>query len=1118
VAGVPAEARSFLQADRAELSAKDVRLPNRSLLEAAYPDEIAGKSPVALMAVADGYLALGDAVEAGKVLDDLLATAAKTKPAGTAEVLAVARALMLKERSPEAEKLLNDQLALSPNDPRVCFALASLYNNTARRLQAEELYRRTVLLSDRNPVYRLALARALIDVGELSEAQAVLTPIAASSISAELLQLQIKMLRGEPIDAEAQAILQRPDAGRRFGLSLAMIYLAIGQPKRSAEICLDGLKANPNDVDLRRPLAQAYLAMGRRDEGIAEWKRVIASRPQSLPAYQRLALLLLAKAGLEGLEGEAATRPAQAFVRMSWEEVEKAIQKARSEMAEISRARDDLVDLALAGLYARLGQPDKGAECCERAVRSPASDGATRFRARLLRASLLARGGKLDDALRELDKLVAATEGIAKTRAMYAKANLLAANKQYPKAEAVLITLCEEAQARKDPFALLQAASLLARIEEIDEALSACDTVQQMLPNDPRSYLLRANVLMTAERLDEVPNLYEKAIELQPGDFRLYTALARVFDAQGKPLAALGALNRLQKTGRAGKPIGLFYEGALFARWGLQAEAIQRYEAVADLRYEPSPDLQLALARALARLGRGDQAKAALAKIPEHAREYVSAQLMLADLAEAAEVRLATVRKLGGKRPRSQRVLLHEMSILIGAGKPAEAVQAFEAFRKRMGAAARPPERAAALALTAAIRSGDLSKAGEIAKALAASSPSPRWRVTAALLLPDGGSEAASRPAGPGLPKVSEAGVFPAALLLCRTKRAGDEKTAKQCADRLDSLDAGLGKLQPPRSIPAALRLLCALLTDDEVQIKVAIAKLGSGPDGAAARELVSHSKASPKAAGEVATFVKTFIARELGLPELARIWAMQALRARPASQWAALEVMLTGPGAAELKEAGETLRPKDCELAQVLRADLLARQNHPAQAAEIHGALARRAGKVDPAYLLQQAMALEAAGRLEQALAVYREVMQLAKDKDPAAANNAACLVVQLSPKDAAKLAEARTWADAALKARPLPHIQDTAGWIAHLQGRDADALPLLRRAARGLPGSPDVHYHLGVVEAAAGDEQLAQWHLAAAVDLGEKLQAGGQTLPKTTAEVIRLAKQALAEVKRPG
>jgi len=125
---------------------------------------------------------------------------------------------------------------------------------------------------------------------------------------------------------------------------------------------------------------------------------------------------------------------------------------------------------------------------------------------------------------------------------------------------------------------------------------------------------------------------------------------------------------------------------------------------------------------------------------------------------------------------------------------------------------------------------------------------------------------------------------------------------------------------------------------------------------------------------------------------------------------------------------------------------------------------------------------------------------------------------VVQLSPKDAAKLAEARTWADAALKARPLPHIQDTAGWIAHLQGRDADALPLLRRAARGLPGSPDVHYHLGVVEAAAGDEQLAQWHLAAAVDLGEKLQAGGQTLPKTTAEVIRLAKQALAEVKRPG
>jgi tetratricopeptide (TPR) repeat protein len=888
-----------------------------------------------------------------------------------------------------------------------------------------------------------------------------------------------------------------------------MIYLAIGQPKRCAEICQEGLKANPNDADLRPPLAQAYLAMGKRDDCIREWKQVIASRPQSLPAYQRLVSLLLIEAGLEE---EGTTRPAQAFVRMSIEDIEKALTKARGDMAAIPRARQDLVDFAVAGLYARLGQPLRGAEYCERAIRNPTAGQTTQYRARLLRASLLARAGKLDDALGQLDELIAATQGIAKTRAMYGKANLLSAAKRFKEAEAVLATLCEEAQARKDPLSLLQAAGLLARIEEVDKALSTCDAVQQLLPDDPRSYLLRADVLISARRIEEVPDLYEKAIELQPGDFRLYRALSQVLDAQGRPRAALKALDRLQSQDQAGKPIGLFYQGALLAGWGLQAEAAGRYEEVAKLRYGPSPDLQLALASAFARLGRSDQARAALARIPEHAREYIPAQLMLSDMAETAEAKLAPVRELARKRPRSELVLLQEMSILVRAGKPGEAVKAFEDFRARVGAAAMPPERGAALALTAAIRAGDLSKARQISKALAEASPAPRWRTTAAMMLLDDDPAAAERM----LPEPSKAGVFPAALSLCVARRSGDEKTVKQCADRLDKLDVELGRLQPPRSIPAAARLLCALLARDELQVKVAVAKLGSGPIGAAAHELVSHSNVSPKAASEIMALLKALIARELGLPEVARIWAVEALKARPTSQWAALEIWLTGPGITQLQEASETLRPQDCELAQVLRAELLSRQKQSKQAAEIYGALARRGSKVEPEYLQRQAVALEEAGSRDQALAIYRELLQ--STKDPLAANNAACLVMQLSPKDSTKLAEARQWVDAALKARPLPHIQDTAGWIAHLQGRDADALPLLRRAVKGLPDSPDIHCHLGLVEAAAGDRQLAAWHLDAAVHLGDRLKSTGQAVPETTAEAIRLAREALAKLKQSG
>jgi tetratricopeptide (TPR) repeat protein len=228
------------------------------------------------------------------------------------------------------------------------------------------------------------------------------------------------------------------------------------------------------------------------------------------------------------------------------------------------------------------------------------------------------------------------------------------------------------------------------------------------------------------------------------------------------------------------------------------------------------------------------------------------------------------------------------------------------------------------------------------------------------------------------------------------------------------------------------------------------------------------------------------------------------------------MEVYFTGPQLAELQAALDVLRPEDCDLAKVLRADLLSRKKQPKQAAEIYAVLASKAEKPRPEYLQGQAMALEAAGEPAEALALYRKVWEM--NASAVAANNAACLVLRLSPNNQAELAEASRWIDAALKAMPMPHLQDTAGWIAHLQARDAEALSLLRRAVRGLPDSPDVHYHLGQVEAAKGDSTLAEWHLAAAVDLGNNLKASGEPISETTAAAIELAKQALAAIKKPG
>jgi len=60
---------------------------------------------------------------------------------------------------------------------------------------------------------------------------------------------------------------------------------------------------------------------------------------------------------------------------------------------------------------------------------------------------------------------------------------------------------------------------------------------------------------------------------------------------------------------------------------------------------------------------------------------------------------------------------------------------------------------------------------------------------------------------------------------------------------------------------------------------------------------------------------------------------------------------------------------------------------------------------------------------------------------------------------------------------------IADTLGWLLHRKNDSRGALPLLQQAARGLPGNPEVNYHLGVVSLAVGDEAnaLAAFRIAA-------------------------------------
>ena len=127
-------------------------------------------------------------------------------------------------------------------------------------------------------------------------------------------------------------------------------------------------------------------------------------------------------------------------------------------------------------------------------------------------------------------------------------------------------------------------------------------------------------------------------------------------------------------------------------------------------------------------------------------------------------------------------------------------------------------------------------------------------------------------------------------------------------------------------------------------------------------------------------------------------------------------------------------------------------------------------------------AVLLERSGRIEDAIAQYREVYRRRPDFD-VAANNLASLLIDSDPSPE-ELEEAFLAAKR-LRGSDVPQYQDTYGWLLHLRGESGKALTVLEKAAEGLPEHPLVQYHLGAVLAALGEAERARAVLERALEL---------------------------------
>ncbi|MFP4105649.1 MAG: tetratricopeptide repeat protein [Phycisphaerae bacterium] len=1038
--------------------------------------------PIVMLAVARGYRRIDQKEQAEAVLGDL----AELEPKNNPERFAVAVALRSTGKLSQAEKVLTEALRAEPGSPRAIYELGQLYHSTGRHLQAAEMFEEACQRRPEDSVYGVTLAQALADLGQLERADEQLERILQrepNHAEAALLSTQVKVMMGQKVDTSRFA---RSDSEKaEHGLSLAMSFLSQRDYDRCIEACRQLLKERPDNAKAMSLLAQAYYLTGRSDEYVAQCKQLITLQPEDRSAYIRLASYRLRQSG--------------------WHPDKIAL-----ELAKVPGARRAFIEPAVIYIAYQAGDHDAAVRLATRVLKDEEMPQESRLLARMNRASALIASGKVREGLNDLDHLAIAPGWSQKAR--HAKATVLLRTGKTKEADRIMQELLAEAKEQKSFSLLERLTRTYIRAAQPQKALVSAEAACRILPRDARPLTMKGDVLRACGKPEETVACYRKAIEYQPGDLENYRTLVRLLDRLDRREEALAILDEMSEMNRVSKAIALQERAFLLVSWGLPGEAAKTLSQLnsgtdSSLQDLP-PQVLYSLGIGWATLDRKEQAAQCFKAIPEYAPEFVAARVALAHIQETSEQSLAVLKELRQTKPSSIPAFVETLRVLHAARKHAELLQMFEDFGEKHSRGRPLPEAVSVLLVNSMVADGQVQRAAAHCLARSRSTERPYWRNLAVHLRMDTNPEAAATI----LPAPDDADIEQALLGMSLMHKLGNRKSFKAYAERYRQIRKQRAGEHP---IPARYQLFGDILTGQPA------AKLAGIVERYPVNEVVTRSVVQDIVDGagkdghldEAAELLRIDMALQLGLRKVGHDAAMKALKQRPSCQYAAaLAYRSADSNAQRLKILGK-VQPQNSLFVQALDADLAMKAGNYKRAAELFSKAAE-AERNNAVLLLNHGLALENLGQYEKALAVYSELME--SDNMSAritATNNMAYLLMVTRPSDQTALQQARSLALQATQASPKTvAFQDTLGWAQHLTGQNADALKNLRQVIKALPHSPEVHYHLGKAEARAGNDDLARWHLSAAVQYGSQAADKGHSIPDCQKKAVESARRSLA------
>ncbi|MCK5113669.1 MAG: tetratricopeptide repeat protein [Phycisphaerae bacterium] len=1015
-------------------------------------DEVCKKHPndlQLLMAVSEGFRTIGYDARSQEISEAVLKNP-RAKKLGRLTLAATKTTL---GDNAEAQALLMEQIRETPKNAQAHWQLGNLYLQTEQTSQGLAELRTAVNLQPEDLGYRMGLAKALFNTGMLKDALVEAKNVLENdpgNLSAGLLVDQIGIAFGS---SHIRSSVTGSPSDAAGALHLGSTYLRYGKTDDCITVVAKGVRKNPDNVDLRLLLGEAYLAKGKDKLAKKDFYKAILIDPLQFSTYLREGVLLSKKLDVAQVREYLRSSPMAklyycdmvAGILLERSGNLTAAAKTYSSIADNTDVPNDVRNNAsfqTARVFANLGDWKK---------------------AEMLFGSLEKQPGWKD-------------------RALYEKARMYRLASQTQKTDASLDQLLQIAADNKNSNLFSKVVLFYADSDSgnREKALAACRKYQQAFPKSAQPLRALAYVYALEKRYDQSEGYYRKALEVNPGNFQTMLSLSDVLNMAGEFKKSLEVLDDLEKLSDTGKQQALMAKARYYSSWGLQGQAVAALEKLAQMGRKDDPQLQLQLGFALATLGQKSDASKMLENIAPYADEYFAARILLADLAETPPEQLKILNGLAtGKFDRPE-VLMQKIFIYYTEGDDAKLKAALTEFTTGKFKDTPVDDIVAEEVLRIMIDVDDFSAAVQLCDNFSAGQSGGVWFVRKWLLKAFMGDDLRELK----IPQSGDIGLSLCVMGMAKALLAGE--SAKPWADQFAKIKNKTPKDSEYQFLLGRYKFLMTLASElgefdgDDVFTK------------SAAEQLVQFTQSDPKNRKAVGELLLATLMEDAGMFNLTAKSSLKTLKKNPTCQWAAMLSTFSDPLKENCVAVLKILKPADCVSAQLIKAISL--EDDPAAALKIY----RKICKAEPGnydLLFAQAVTAEQCGKLSDALGLYEKIY--AATKDPEAANNAAYAISQLKPKNQQQLQRAVAMVGEALKDRPdEASYLDTKAWLLYLQGKNREALQLQRLAIKTLQGSPEAHWHLGVIEKANGNIEMARWNFQAAVSAEKKLQQDDEYL----------------------